>query len=303
MSKKTLGELLKETREKRKISKTRLSKGLCTITALSRYENDERIASKVLVDALLERLGINPYKYEFIISEEEFLCSIIRNEINSFIRNAQYDSASKAIEKYERRIKLGKNLHLQYICLKRGELMMSHKEYCKAEDYLIKGLECTDCEIGTKQIINNILLTNIEMELFYKLAECLFLQNKQEEAYVIFCKLKEYIDSIDWDNEKKTKYYPHILYRLSNIEMEKENIEVAYEYIVEAENIMLQEYKIEEFIEILQLKNKLKCLKVEEIKAEEKEFLLALEIINLTSEGNILEKGVGLWENIVNQQL
>ena len=102
-----------------------------------------------------------------------------------------------------------------------------------------------------------------------------------------------------WDNEKKIKYYPHILYRLSYLEMQKEHIEVAYNYILEAEYIMLQEYKIDEFTEILNLKNKLKSLRQEKISTEEKDFLLALKLIHLTSEGKIQK----LWENIVNHQL
>lgn len=190
MSEKTLGKLLKETREKRNITKTKLCKGLCTVTALSRYENDERIASKVFMDAFLERLGINPHKYEFILSDEEFLYSRLRNEIDNFIKRFQYNEALKTIEYYEKKIKEGKNLHLQFIYLKYGEIMINTKEYCKEEEYFTQGLKYTGCEISINPIIDNILLTNMEMELFYQLAECLFLQEKQEEAYVIFYKLK-----------------------------------------------------------------------------------------------------------------
>ena len=49
--------------------------------ALSRYESDERIPDKFLMDALLERLGFQPSKYEFVASDQEFEYSMKRAQI------------------------------------------------------------------------------------------------------------------------------------------------------------------------------------------------------------------------------
>ena len=64
MESNTLGRILRENREKQKLSKQKVCRGLCTVMALSRYESDERIPDKFLMDALLERLGFQPSKYE-----------------------------------------------------------------------------------------------------------------------------------------------------------------------------------------------------------------------------------------------
>ena len=46
MESNTLGRILRENREKQKLSKQKVCRGLCTVMALSRYESDERIPDK-----------------------------------------------------------------------------------------------------------------------------------------------------------------------------------------------------------------------------------------------------------------
>lgn len=49
--------LLTKEREKQGISQERLCRGLCAVSALSRYENGERIPDRLLMNALIQRLG------------------------------------------------------------------------------------------------------------------------------------------------------------------------------------------------------------------------------------------------------
>lgn len=48
---------LTKEREKQGISQERLCRGLCAVSALSRYENGERIPDRLLMNALIQRLG------------------------------------------------------------------------------------------------------------------------------------------------------------------------------------------------------------------------------------------------------
>lgn len=59
MENNTLGRILRENREKQKLSKQKVCRGLCTVMALSRYESDERIPDKFLMDALWNGLGFS----------------------------------------------------------------------------------------------------------------------------------------------------------------------------------------------------------------------------------------------------
>lgn len=85
MENNTLGRILRENREKQKLSKQKVCRGLCTVMALSRYESDERIPDKFLMDALLERLGFQPSKYEFVASDQEFEYSMKRAQIEKLL--------------------------------------------------------------------------------------------------------------------------------------------------------------------------------------------------------------------------
>ena len=85
MENNTLGRILRENREKQKFSKQKVCRGLCTVMALSRYESDERIPDKFLMDALLERLGFQPSKYEFVASDREFEYSMKRAQIEKLL--------------------------------------------------------------------------------------------------------------------------------------------------------------------------------------------------------------------------
>ena len=79
--KRTVGNLIRSIRENRKISREKLSLGLCSATTLMRYELGERIPDKFMADALLERMGQIPFQYEFIGSEQEFQFRMMRNQI------------------------------------------------------------------------------------------------------------------------------------------------------------------------------------------------------------------------------
>ena len=85
----TFGELMESNRKVKNVKRTKLCRGLCSIMALSRYENDERMPEKIMADSLLERLGIFPYQFEFVLSDEEYRQIMLRKEIENAIWEKQ----------------------------------------------------------------------------------------------------------------------------------------------------------------------------------------------------------------------
>ena len=53
--------LLTKEREKQGISQERLCRGLCAVSALSRYENGERIPDRLLMNAFDSKAGKEKY--------------------------------------------------------------------------------------------------------------------------------------------------------------------------------------------------------------------------------------------------
>lgn len=106
MENNTLGRILRENREKQKLSKQKVCRGLCTVMALSRYESDERIPDKFLMDALLERLGFQPSKYEFVASDQEFEYSMKRAQIEKLLyEKRDVQACREALQEYENRFR------------------------------------------------------------------------------------------------------------------------------------------------------------------------------------------------------
>ena len=79
MSIKKLGEVIKEIREEKEISRSQLCCGLCSETMLRKFEQGERMPELDLANALLSRLGKSPDKLEVIISQYDYEKTEMRN--------------------------------------------------------------------------------------------------------------------------------------------------------------------------------------------------------------------------------
>lgn len=304
MEKRTLGKLIKKTREYRKITKIRLCCGLCTVTALTRYEQDIRTPDKFIAHALLERLGLNPFKYEFVTSEQEFMYSMRREQIERFLCTGEIEKMLDAVYDYEQQIKADDLLHIQYLLLKKAEIAGKRKEYLQGKLFLTEALKCTKCSNVCQEELRNIVLTDNEMKIIYLLAKFSYYNNEKNESYSKFQMLKKYIDKMGWDNEKAREYYPHILYRLAQQEEETCNWGNAWQYLHEAEFMLISNYKIDNLYEIVDLKKKIanKINKNESINLKDN-FIAALKMIALSEHGKITEEGIQLWANTANRQL
>lgn len=298
----TLGNILLEKRESQGFSRQKVCRGLCSIMALARYERNERVPDKFLADALLERLGLNPFRYEFIVSDREFSFSMERESIEKMLYTGNDNDVWDALERYEKRIQKKDNLHYQYIMLKRAILLGRAERYKEAVKTLKVALRYTKCSVEELLEQGTFLLTSTEIELHYLLGKFLYLLGETPVACNVFIMLKNYIEHKQWNSEKWKEFYPHILYRLAQFELNKYNFGKSYTYLKKAEEILVEEYRIDNLYEILKLKKEV-CLKLG-IKRETNEmFEIALKMISMSENGRLSKEGADLWESIVNQQL
>ena len=76
-----INEIIRNTRYSLKISQRELSIGLCSRANLSKIENSTIIASSLLLEALLERLGYYDSESIYISSEHEVILSQYKKEV------------------------------------------------------------------------------------------------------------------------------------------------------------------------------------------------------------------------------
>jgi len=67
----TVGEILRETRERKKCSQEEVCYGICTPSTLSRIENGMQIPGRRILEALTQRLGITDNLYTTYMGREE----------------------------------------------------------------------------------------------------------------------------------------------------------------------------------------------------------------------------------------
>lgn len=303
MENNTLGRILRENREKQKLSKQKVCRGLCTVMALSRYESDERIPDKFLMDALLERLGFQPSKYEFVASDQEFEYSMKRAQIEKLLyEKRDVQACREALQEYEKQVQEKERLHRQYILLKKGLILGREEKYSDAINVFEQALKCTECSETNVANQTDILLTNTETELLYLIGKFLYIDGKKKDACTYFRMLKNQMEQRPAGKEKWKEYYPCILYRLAQCEFEAYNYGTSYELILQAEKVMIENYEYDCLYEVLELKEII-CARLGIAKKTNENLQLALKLMAMGENGKFTKEGLNLWENTASQQL
>lgn len=292
----TIGELLRELREKRGVSRAQLCQGICTVMTLVRYENNERIPNKFVIDCLLERLGKNVARLEFISSDEEFKLSQYRFQIEDKMRHSEYGAVEELLEAYSKEVGVKEKLHWQYIYAKRGELLKIKEQYEDAYLLLVNALKYTERQCMVDAEIGDRRLSNIELEIAYEIAEICYYLSRYEKAFSMFAQIEKYLNTLDTDNEVRIQYYPDIMYWIAVEQKGKGKEHLALACLEEAEQLLVKEYRMSGLERVLELKKQLGMAEVEEK-------LLAVKLINMSQiNGEIPREGITLWENTVKQQ-
>ncbi len=300
--KRTVGNLIRSIREKRKITREKLSLGLCSVTTLTRYELGERIPDKFMADAILERMGQIPFRYEFIGSEQEFQFRMMRNHIEK-LQNKEREKALFLIEEYRNLITEKDSLHMQYLCVRTAEIFAVQGNIQRAEEVYRRAFGYTELPVSGDKLEKRFL-TECEISCVYGLAESLLQQNKMEEALFLYTGMKQYLDRNFWDYRKKQKYYPQILYRLAQKEISDLNTGKAYRHLTEAVKLLMESYQslhLREICELLQDVEKM--IPGKEKEPEQDEFITVLKILETEKNGSITEEGIELWESTARQLL
>ena len=300
--KRTVGNLIRSIRENRKISREKLGLGLCSATTLMRYELGERIPDKFMADALLERMGQTPFRYEFIGSEQEFQFRMMRNHIEK-LQNKEREKALFLIEEYRNLITEKDSLHMQYLCVRTAEIFAVQGNIQRAEEVYRRAFGYTELPVSGDKLEKRFL-TECEISCVYGLAESLLQQNRMEEALFLYTGMKQYLDRNFWDYGKKQKYYPQILYRLAQKEISDLNTGKAYRHLTEARKLLMESYQSLHLREICELLRDIeKMIPGKEKEPEQDEFITVLKILETEKNGSITEEGIELWESTARQLL
>lgn len=123
-----IGEWIAYLREQQGISREILCRGLCTRDQLRRIETKGQEAEKLLVDALMQRLGKTMEQFDLMLEDEEYDLLLCRVRIQQKLRQAARETdalqrVAQEIEEYEKKAGTGTKLQQQFLCLQKAELL------------------------------------------------------------------------------------------------------------------------------------------------------------------------------------
>lgn len=199
----TIGEIIKQVREEKKITILQLSRGLCSPATLSRIEADKREMDMMTASILFERLGYNLDKFEFYGSQEECEQYDKRLSIQKHKEAKELNQMERELLEYQAEI--GENppsLQDQFIKKMWGFLAFQTGDYEKAVQCLEEAIRLTvpDWQGEWKKLT---ILGLTELEILRLLADVYSKTGREDEAYFIRCSILEYLDK---QNECKEQF-------------------------------------------------------------------------------------------------
>lgn len=221
---KSLGKILQRLRKEQGMNQEELSRGLCSITTLSRFESGEREPDQILFESLVSRLGKDSTKWELILSENDKRLLEKRNYIEYLIKTNQWEEVEKEIKGYKKFTGVSKTLHEQYQLFIQALLDQHNGEFEQALNQCKLALEKT--KIVLKEdgvIIKKEVLSKNELRILYLIGEILFESNVEQslDLYNYWTILLRYVEARCSDERYRLEFYSQAYYYLAYIDYER----------------------------------------------------------------------------------
>ena len=245
MQEMTLGEIIEELRIRKKITKQKLCEGLCSITALSRYESDLRLPDVFLLEGILERLGGDQIDFTLISCDNDIKLKKIREKIFLYWANFDLLNIKNEILIYKKLSNSSNNLHKQFIYWQIGKIREHEENYYKSLKSYSKALACTKCENYRKKLEKGVL-TNIELKLVIGIGRVKYKTDNKKAANTIFDNIKNYCSKHNFykDHADKGDIYIEILFYLAEINYCFNKFDLSLKYLNRIIQKQTSEYKL-----------------------------------------------------------
>ncbi len=213
-----IGRTLRLLRKRKKINQNMLCEGICSLAKLSRIENGAENPDKMLLDALLQRLGKPPDKYETLLTEEDYIKMLEMEKIEAAIRVESEEYIKQLLKEYAQHDSRN-NLTKQYVKKIEGMLAFYYEgDRDKSLKLFYEALCITGKNSGNLREETK-LFTNDEIQLLVLLSQVYDSKEVSADDVQMSTKILEFasevIDKQYTDDEEKVKVYPKVLYYLA----------------------------------------------------------------------------------------
>lgn len=206
---------ISKLRADKNISVKSLSCGICTQSVLTDFESGKKDIDGLILDNILQRLGISEDGYVCYHSKDKIECIAQRNNIISLMDNNEFIKVEQEIEIYREKYWNKNNLHKQFILhmesrlsiLKENNLESAYKKLRQAIAYTVPEIEKKKLFrllIGFNELFLIVESLKIKLELINDIS-----------VYEEYDEIIEYIKNREWEYLLKVRIYNKVICLIS----------------------------------------------------------------------------------------
>lgn len=209
MSERKMSEVITILRKEKGIGQDELCLGICTQGTYSKFERGKQMLDRLLVNALLQRLGKASDKLEIVLSTEEYNYFQWKKQVLTAVGQNDMDMLESLLKRKEAvGIIINENLQKQFLYTMQA-IVAENKENDieKSITLLEQAADLTMPGIKEKGI-QGYLISVEEMCVLLEWSGLLLKIEKREEAMKLLFEIVAYVDKKYDDYEVKVKIYP-----------------------------------------------------------------------------------------------
>ena len=207
-----IGRLIRGFRESKNISRKALYYGLKDVRLVSKMENGEQEMSKLLVDVLLERMGLSTDMYGYVFTIKEYERFQTRADILEALEKGDYIEAESLCKDYENMIDKRDKLEKQF--MRTMHLLIAMEKGAEPEYLLEEAKEILFLTVPKFNIrnINEYMLSGIERMLIAVQAEMYCrMEDTEEQGMDIYYRLFAYLEEYCTDYLERERQIPPLV--------------------------------------------------------------------------------------------
>ena len=217
MNENKVGDALYYLRTEKGVSRDQLFQGLCTKSNYCLYEQGGRLPDRLLLNALLQRLGRNPDKLATALSAEEYEYFQWKKQVLAAMGHEDMDVLQRLLEKPAEIMTSARNLQQQFLSQTRAIVAeRMEQDIGKCILLLEQAVELTMPGI-TERGIDKYLVSTEEMKILLDLSEALGKGGREKEAGRLLHEIVVYVEHNYSDYESKIIIYPKAVKQLAPI--------------------------------------------------------------------------------------
>ena len=208
-----IGHIIRSRREELGLTQEELADGICSVSTLSRIENNERYPTKNHIEILLQRLGYSTITQDFFSDGPALRLSELKFKIRQAYLSRDMDQAAKWLKKLEGLVKPEPSVDYQFCILYRVLLdpdTMGPREKLENLETAL-AITCPSFRQGRPLRV----LSFDEIVLLNSIAFCYNALGENGTAIRILSGVKEYYSHHIACGEESLRTQPVILYFLS----------------------------------------------------------------------------------------